>query len=114
MALKVINVFGVIERIESVFITFWVVADFILITYNMFVVSSICKQRFKLTQRRIAVTPLVFVTFILSMLIANNFFSLQILFTKYLANINLIFGFAIPFLTYGVAKIRGLMKTNTN
>lgn len=110
MALKVISVFGVIERIESVFITFWVVADFILITYDIIIASNICKQRFKLTKRRIAVTPLVFITFILSMLIANNFFALQILFTKFMANINLIFGLAIPIVTYLLAKARGLMK----
>lgn len=110
MALKVISVFGVIERIEAVFITFWVVADFILITYDIIVASNICKQRFKLTKRRIAVTPLVFIIFILSMLIANNFFALQILFTKFLANINLIFGLAIPLTTYIIAKARGLLQ----
>lgn len=110
MALKVISVFGVIERIESVFITFWVVADFILITYDIIIASNICKQRFKLTKRRIAVTPLAFIIFILSMLIANNFFALQILFTKFMANINLIFGLAIPLITYLVAKARGLIK----
>lgn len=111
MALKVISVFGVIERIESVFITFWVVADFILITYEIIIASNICKQRFKLTKRRIAVTPLVIIVFILSMLIANNFFALQILFTKFMANINLIFGLAIPFTTYIIAKARGLLET---
>lgn len=110
MALKVISVFGVIERIESVFITFWVVADFILITYNILIASNICKQRFKLTKRRIAVTPLVFITFILAMLIANNFFALQILFTKFMANINLIFGLAVPLVTYIIAKARGLLQ----
>lgn len=109
MSLKVISVFGVIERIESVFITFWVVADFILITYDIIIASNICKQRFKLTKRRIAVTPLVFIIFILSMLIANNFFALQILFTKFMANINLIFGLAIPILTCTIAKVRGLI-----
>lgn len=110
MALKVISVFGVIERIESVFITFWVVADFILITYDIIIVSNICKQRFKLTKRRIAVTPLVFIIFVLAMLIANNFFALQILFTKFMANINLIFGLAVPLVTYVVAKARGLLN----
>ncbi len=109
MALKVISVFGVIERIESIFVTFWVVADFILITYNIIVASNICKQRFKLTKRRIAVTPLVFIIFIFAMLIANNFFALQMLFTKFMANINLIFGLAVPLITYVVAKARGLL-----
>ena len=112
MALKVISVFGVIERIEAVFITFWVVADFILITYYIITASKICKQRFKLTKRRIAVTPIVFIIFTLSMLIANNFFALQILFTEFMSNINLIFSFGIPIITYIIAKLRGLIRNN--
>lgn len=106
MALKVINLFGVLERIEAVFITFWVVADFILIAYCVLTTSNICKQKFKLTKRRIAVTPIVFIIFILAMIVANSYFTLQVLFINYLAYFNLIVCLAVPFITLGVAKLR--------
>ena len=106
MALKVINLFGVLERIESIFITFWVVADFILITYNVLIASNICKQKFKLTKRRIAVTPIVFIIFMLSTIIANSYFSLQVIFIKYVSEINLIIGLVIPIITFVIAKLR--------
>jgi len=110
MALKVINLFGVLERIEAVFITFWVVADFILIAYNVLVASNICKQKFKLTKRRIAVTPIVLIILILATIIANNYFSLQVIFINYLSQFNLIVGLGIPFITYAVAKARKLIS----
>ena len=109
MALKVISLFGVLERIEAIFITFWVVADFVLIAYNILVASNICKQKFKLTKRRLAVTPIVFIVFILSMIIANSYFSLQQLFINYMSEINLFICLGIPILTLGVAKIRKLI-----
>lgn len=109
MALKVINLFGVLERIEAVFITFWVVADFVLIAYNVLVASNICKQKFKITERKFAVTPIVFIIFILSIIIANNYFALQVVFINYVANIVLILGLVIPIVTFGIAKIRKLL-----
>ena len=110
MSLKVISLFGVLERIEAVFITFWVVADFVLIAYSVLVASNICKQKFKLTKRRIAVTPIVFIIFILSVIIANNYFTLQMLFINYMSEFNLIVGLAIPFVTLAVAKARKQIK----
>lgn len=106
MALKVISLFGVLERIEAIFITFWVVADFVLIAYNILVASNICSTKFKLSKRRIAVTPIVFIIFILAIIIANNYFTLQMLFINYLSYFNLIICLGIPFLTYGIAKLR--------
>ena len=109
MALKVINLFGVLERIEAVFITFWVVADFVLIAYNVLVASNICKQKFRITKRRIAVTPILFIMFILSIIIANNYFALQVIFINYMANIVLILGLVVPIVTYILSKARKIL-----
>lgn len=109
MALKVINLFGVLERIEAVFITFWVVADFVLIAYNVLVASNICKQKFKISERKLAVTPIVLILFILSIIIANNYFALQVIFVNYVANIVLILGLVIPVITYILAKARKMI-----
>jgi spore germination protein len=112
MALKVINLFGVLERIEALFITFWVVADFVLIAYNVLIASNICKQKFNLSKRRIAVTPIVFIILILALVIANNYFSLQVIFIKYLAEISLALGLFVPIITLGVAKVGGKITSN--
>ena len=110
MALKIISLFGVLERIEAVFIMFWVVADFVLITYNILVASNICKQKFKLSKRRIAVTPIIFIIFILATIIANNYFSLQVIFIRYLSEISLTLGLFVPIITLGIAKTRRLIQ----
>lgn len=109
MALKVINLFGVLERIEAVFITFWVVADFVLIAYNVLIASNICKQKFKISKRKLAVTPIILIMFVLATIIANNYFALQVIFINYMANIVLILGLVVPFVTFGIAKARKML-----
>ena len=109
MAVKVISIFGVLERIESVFTTFWVAMDFIIITYSIIVASQICKFKFKLSERKIAVNPIILIVYILSVILTSNFFSLQLIARDVALNINIIFGLFIPVITYIVAKIRKLV-----
>ena len=109
MAVKVISIFGVLERIESIFTTFWVAMDFIIITYSIIVASQICKFKFKLSKRKLAVNPIILTVYILSAMLTSNFFSLQLIAREVALNINIIFGFVIPVITYIVAKIRKLV-----
>ena len=109
MTVKAISLFGVLERIEAIFITFWVAMDFIMIAYIVIVASQICKFKFNLKERKIAVNPIILIIYTLSLLIANNYFSMQVFSREIALPINLLFGFFIPIITYIVAKIRRLV-----
>lgn len=106
MALKMINLFNVIERIEAVFITFWLVADLMIVLYYIFISSNICKLEFKLSSRKLAVTPIVFIVYILALLLAKNYFTLEILSNHIVMKFNLILGAIFPVFTYVIAKLR--------
>ncbi len=109
MALKVINVFGVLERIEAIFITFWIVADFMAVSYCIVMATNICKIKCKLSNRRITVTPMILILYILSIIIANSYFSLQVVAADICLTLHLVFGLAIPLVTYIVAKGRNMV-----
>ena len=108
MALKVINVFGVLERIEAIFITFWIVADFMAVSYCIVMATNICKIKCKLSNRRITVTPIILILYILAIIIANSYFSLQVVAADLCLSIHLVFGLVIPLIAYITAKIRKL------
>lgn len=109
MALKMINLFDVIERIEAIFITFWLVADLMIIMYYILIASNICKLEFKLSSRKFAVTPIIFIVYILALLLARNFFTLEILSNNIVMKFNLVFGTSFPVITYVVAKLRKMV-----
>ncbi len=111
MALKIINIFGVLERIEAVFITFWIVADFMAVSYCILMVTNIIKLKCKLSNRRIVVSPLICILYILSIIIANSYFSLQVFAADICLTLHLIFGLLIPLVTYIVARARKMVKT---
>ena len=109
MAVKVISIFGVLERIEAIFTTFWVALDFIMITYSVIVASQICKFKFKLKERKLAVNPVLLLIYILSSFIAGNYFSMQLIARNVALKVNIIFALIIPILTYIVARARKLV-----
>ncbi len=109
MALKVINVFGVLERIEAIFITFWIVADFMAVSYCILMATNICKIKCKLSNRRITVTPMILILYILSIIIANSYFALQVFSADICLSLHLVFGLAIPLIAYFVAKGRRMV-----
>lgn len=114
MALKVINVFGVLERIEAIFITFWIVADFMAVSYCILMATNICKIKCKLSNRRITVTPIMLILYILSIVIANSYFSLQIVAADICLTLHLVFGLAIPLLAYVIARMRNMIKSTSS
>ena len=109
MTVKAIGLFGVLERIEAIFITFWVAMDFIMIAYIVIIASQICKYKFNLKERKLAVNPIILIIYILSLLAANNYFSMQTFARDIALPTNLLFGFIIPTITFIVAKIKRIV-----
>ena len=109
MALKSISIFGSIERIESVLIAFWVVADMGFVVFFMIATSNLAKNTFKLSSRKVAILPIVILLYIVVMLLAKSYIYLIDFVGMVIIPLNLLFGFVIPIMTLGVAKCRKLV-----
>lgn len=75
--LKNIKILTVIERIESIAITFWTITDIVMIGVLYFIITHLLNKQFKTNHRENYVLPLTLIIFPLSLLISLNFFELQ-------------------------------------
>ena len=105
-ALKNIELFTVIERVEALAITFWLVTDIVLIVLLFYIATTVIKRIFNLPKRENVLTPLLFLEYVLSLYIASSLFELE----KYSRGIGSIlyitFGIVIPLVVYIVGKCR--------
>lgn len=108
MALKSIKIFGSIERIESIFIAFWVIADLIIVNFLLFAATNLCKNTFNLSNRRVTVVPIMFILYILVLVIGKSYFSLINFSANFVVPLNVFFGLGIPAVTLIIAKCRKL------
>lgn len=106
-ALKNIELFGTIERIEALAITFWIVTDIVLIIILTYVVSTLFKKLFDLpNNRKDFVVPILFLEYIISIYLASNVFELEYYSRGIGAVIYIIFGVGIPIVIYLIGKVR--------
>jgi len=105
-AVKSISLLRTIERIESVSVTSWAIADFVPISVMIYIIASIIKSLFSLSEVKALASPITIFAFIFSQYIAHNSFELE----SFTSNINLptgiIFGFIFPLIILIVGKIR--------
>lgn len=105
-ALKNIELFTVIERVEALAITFWLVTDIVLIVVLFYVVTTLIQKLFDLPKRENLVTPMLFLEYVLSLYIASSLFELE----KYSRGIGSVIyialGTVVPFVVYLVGKVR--------
>jgi len=104
--LKNIELFGTIERIEALAITFWIITDIVLIIILTYVVTTLIKKTFNMPNRKNFVVPVLFLEYILSIYLASNVFELE----YYSRGIGVIiytaFGVGIPLIIYIIGKVR--------
>ena len=109
-ALKNIELFTVIERVEALAITFWLVTDIVLIVVLFYIATTLIKRIFNLPSREKMLTPLLFLEYVLSLYIASSLFELE----KYSRGIGSIlyisFGIIIPFILYVIGKFRKVIS----
>ncbi|MDD2627428.1 MAG: GerAB/ArcD/ProY family transporter [Clostridia bacterium] len=105
-AIKNIDLFSIVERMEAIGITFWIVTDFVLIILLTFVAITLIQGLFKLNSQRVMVTPVLFVSYIMSLIIANSIFELEIYSKGIGSLLDLAFGIVIPIMIFSIGKIR--------
>ncbi|MDD4376409.1 MAG: GerAB/ArcD/ProY family transporter [Clostridia bacterium] len=101
-----INLFDVIERIESGIIVFWMVSEFTLMAVFIYSVMHIIKNSFKIKNVRVLVTPYVFMIFFLALVLANSTLELKVLTERFLTPLNIAIGYCIPIIIYIIGKVR--------
>ena len=104
--LKNIELFGTIERIEALAITFWIVTDIVLIIILTYVVTTLIKKIFNMPNRKNFVVPILFLEYILSIYLASNVFELEYYSRGIGAIIYTFFGVGIPVIVYLIGKLR--------
>lgn len=103
---KSISILETIERIESVSVASWVIADFITISVTIYIIVKIIKSLFSVSEVKPFVSPITIFAFIFSQYLAQNRFELEN-FTNYISlPANIIFGFIFPLIILVVGKIR--------
>lgn len=106
IALKSTRFLEMLEGVDGIFVSLWLMMDFFLVCYYLYIVTAMVKKTFKLKSRKTVVTPLIFVIYILSFLVASSFFELTEFSSNFLVPINLSLGFGGVLITYVVLKIK--------
>ncbi len=106
VTIKIISILNVLERFESVVLTVWVAADFVIISALMYILVSIMKSLFKLSGTKSFVSPLAFITYFLTICIAKNYFELVSFLEYIVLPFNVILEFAVPIVLFAVGKVR--------
>lgn len=102
---KIIAVFGVVERLESVLVIIMVLSDFIIITVFAYAASSLIKSFFGLSDYKFLIIPFMTLTYFLSLIISKDEFQLE-QFTPYILATGIFLEYIIPILIIIVGKLR--------
>ena len=111
LALKSSNILGVFEGIESLFVSVWIIADFAMLIYHVIIASVLLKKLLKLQSRAIMIAPILFVSYMLSVVIAKNFFVIMDFSNYIIAPLNILMGVVIPAISFGGIYIKNRKST---
>lgn len=102
---KLIAVFGVVQRLESILVIVLMLSDFVIISVITYAVLSIIKNFFNLSDYKPLIIPLSTLSYFLSLLIAGNEFELEG-FAPYILSTSIFMEYAVPILMIIVGKLR--------
>lgn len=104
--IKNISIFKTIERVESVFITMWVVTDVAIISMFIYISSTVCAHIVKAKNIKYISTPIIFLIYILAISVANSVFELDKFSETIMPIFNFSLGFILPILLLAIGKLR--------
>lgn len=104
--IKGIKILETIERIESVVIASWVIIDFTAISFYTYIIVSIIKSLFSLSEVKSLVSPVTMFAFVFSQYIVNNRFELERFSENIIIPVNIVFGFILPLIILTIGKLR--------
>ena len=106
IVVKSISLLRTVERIESIFVTSWAIVDFVPLCVTVYIIISIIKSLFSLSEEKSLVSPIIIFTFIFSQYVAHSSFELEN-FSNYISlPIGITLGFVFPLIIFIIGKIR--------
>jgi len=109
IALKNIELFTVLERMEALAITFWIVTDIVLIIALIYVITELITKIFNIESRKNMIVPVLFLEYTLSIYAVNNIFELEDYSRGIGGIIYMVFGIGVPILIYLIGKFRKVL-----
>jgi spore germination protein (amino acid permease) len=106
LGVKYISLFEVVEKVESILVTSWIYADFILISIFTYSSLHLVKSLFNLSNTKNLISIYLVIIYNLSLIICNNLFELQMFSQAIAMPINILFFLIFPVLLFVVGKIR--------
>jgi hypothetical protein len=95
--------------LESIFIMMWTMADFVTIAIFTYFILRMLKDLFKLKEpMRLLNILLIFVGF-MALFICNEIFELRKFSSEIALRMNVIMGFIVPVIVFGIGKVRKLV-----
>lgn len=108
-AVENIAVFNYSSGLDSLFMSIWMLAEFITIAFFAYCVSRLVKNIFDLKSDTPVLTAIMGFIFFFIIFLSSNLFELNLFMTHVSPFINIPFGFIIPLLLYITAKIRKMI-----
>jgi len=105
-AVRTIRLLNVVERLEAIFLTFWVLADLVIVSLFIYVFINILKKLFPLTNPKKLTAPTILGAYLLSVSITSNFFELNQFSAEVQIPVNIILGIAVPALVFVIGIVR--------
>lgn len=106
MTVKNISKGGEFSGLESLFLSFWILADFITATLFAYIIIRLLKSLFGLKNPMPLLSILLIFTYLLSLFITNEVFELQAFSEKIGFPMNVIMGFGVPVIVFFTGKVR--------
>lgn len=106
MALKNVKLLGRISGLESIFVSFWLISDFVIIALLLYVINKLISRFFSLKPAKETITPIAFVAFICSLMFVDNSAEITEYIKRFETHISIIFGFVIPAIILVIGKLR--------
>ena len=103
---KNIALFGVLERMESIVVALWVIADFATVGLMATSALALLKQIFNMKSSKQMISPILMIVFTMSILIATSSFALREFGQNFVRIGELILCFVVPAAAVIVGKIR--------
>lgn len=105
-SVKLITFIETFDRFESVVLSVWVAADFILISFFAIVIVNIMKNLFSLSETKYLVTPVALLGYVGSQYISASRFEREVFSTKFAVYANVVLFVAVPILVLAIGKLR--------
>ncbi len=105
-AVKIITFMESFDRFESVMLAVWVAADFVIVTLLLFVITTIIKNLFSLSERKYLATPIAAIGYIGSQYFTVNRFEIETFTSQFFIYVNIILLYVAPIMVFIIGKIR--------